>query len=214
MICFKCNIDKQETEEFFELRKDTGKFRGECKECKKKYNLEYKKNNEIKIKLLNKQHYENNKEYYSNLSKKWNENNKEKAKQLRKKWYENNKDHARELGRKRYWENLSYYKEKSKEYRNRPEYKEEDWERGIKNRYGIDSKWYYDKLNEQNGCCAICKNKNPGTNINKFHVDHYEFEGKKIARGLLCGSCNPGIGFLKHDEEILIEALNYLRKFK
>ncbi len=42
-ICFNCKKEKPETIEFFELRKDTGKFRGECKECvKEKQKVKWK----------------------------------------------------------------------------------------------------------------------------------------------------------------------------
>lgn len=41
-----------------------------------------------------------------------------------------------------------------------------------------------------------------------LHVDHDAETGK--VRGMLCTNCNRGIGFLKHDTEILARAIKYL----
>jgi recombination endonuclease VII len=64
----------------------------------------------------------------------------------------------------------------------------------------------YDRMFEaQGGRCAICKNP-PGAQ--RFHLDHCHDSGK--VRGLLCSCCNTGIGQLKHDETILLNAISYL----
>jgi hypothetical protein len=68
----------------------------------------------------------------------------------------------------------------------------------------------YDALFEQQlGKCKIC-----GTHQENLpeilHVDHCHVTGK--VRGLLCRSCNSGIGFLKDDEKIVSKALLYLRE--
>jgi hypothetical protein len=73
----------------------------------------------------------------------------------------------------------------------------------------------YDKLlKEQNSCCAICfihidsVNKKHKKN---FCVDHCHDTGK--IRGLLCDSCNRGIGLLKDNPIIINNAYNYLKRF-
>ena len=81
----------------------------------------------------------------------------------------------------------------------------------LKRMYGIDLNDYEEMLKEQNYCCKICK-KNINT-LNKGHkkalcVDHCH-KTKKV-RGLLCDSCNRGIGLLKEDLNILEEAIKYL----
>lgn len=37
MKCTKCGTDKPKTEEYFQLRTDTGKFRRQCRDCRKKH---------------------------------------------------------------------------------------------------------------------------------------------------------------------------------
>lgn len=61
-------------------------------------------------------------------------------------------------------------------------------------------------INEQEGKCAIC-NKYGGKDL---HIDHDHQTGK--ARGLLCKSCNYSLGFANDDVDILLSAIQYLRK--
>jgi len=62
---------------------------------------------------------------------------------------------------------------------------------------------------KQKSSCAICKNK---LKIgNGTHVDHCHKTGD--VRGLLCNSCNRGIGYLQDSIEILKSAVNYLKKY-
>lgn len=57
---------------------------------------------------------------------------------------------------------------------------------------------------EQEGCCAIC-------NIpDKLTVDHSHRTLK--VRGLLCLTCNAGIGFFGDRVERLMEAVRYLQE--
>ena len=66
----------------------------------------------------------------------------------------------------------------------------------------------YDQLLfNQGGFCAICKGLETG-HLGRFVVDHDHMTGK--VRGLLCWSCNVGIGHLKDNPEILISAAYYL----
>ena len=68
----------------------------------------------------------------------------------------------------------------------------------------------YDRwLEAQNYECAIC-----GTHTEDLPkalaVDHNHRTGN--VRGLLCGSCNAGLGMFKDDPERLEEAIRYLRE--
>lgn len=71
-------------------------------------------------------------------------------------------------------------------------------------------------LEEQNHLCAICGNpetvKNYKDVVSKLSVDHCHRTGK--VRGLLCQNCNKGIGNLKENEDIILKAVEYLRKHK
>jgi Recombination endonuclease VII len=62
-------------------------------------------------------------------------------------------------------------------------------------------------LKEQNGLCAICGNKE---SERRLALDHCHDTGK--IRGLLCGTCNTGIGMLKDSVELLEAATKYLSK--
>ena len=60
----------------------------------------------------------------------------------------------------------------------------------------------------QNFRCAICNTDVPGRGHKNFTVDHDHETG--IVRGLLCWSCNAGIGLLKDNPKIVKAALDYL----
>ena len=76
------------------------------------------------------------------------------------------------------------------------------WNKYLK--YGITEDDYSDLFKLQKGMCAICGK----TSKRKLVVDH---DHKSMAiRGLLCNSCNVGIGFLKDDPEITNKATAYL----
>lgn len=77
--------------------------------------------------------------------------------------------------------------------------------------YGITLDEYNNLLEIQDGCCDICKKH--FTQFKKpLFVDHDHETGK--VRGLLCNTCNGGIGLLKDDLNILNNAVAYLNKYK
>ena len=80
-------------------------------------------------------------------------------------------------------------------------------ERNLKTLYGITHNDYLKMLEAQNGRCAICGTDTPGGK-GAFHVDHCHSSGK--VRGLLCGNCNRGIGYLKDSISNLSSAILYL----
>lgn len=71
-------------------------------------------------------------------------------------------------------------------------------------KYGCTSETYEEFLERQDSLCAIC-GKKPDK---EFHVDHDHKTGK--IRGLLCDTCNRGIGYFKDDSNILRAAARYL----
>jgi hypothetical protein len=73
--------------------------------------------------------------------------------------------------------------------------------------YGITLNQFNYLVKLQDDKCAICGTANPGTRKN-WNVDHDHNTGK--VRGLLCWSCNSGIGKLKDDPTLLVKAATYL----
>jgi hypothetical protein len=77
--------------------------------------------------------------------------------------------------------------------------------------YGITLEWYHEKLAEQSGRCAICRNP-PDPNYRphpRLVVDH-RHDGAGRPRGLLCHLCNTGIGLANDDPTRLRALILYL----
>lgn len=77
----------------------------------------------------------------------------------------------------------------------------------LRRHYGITVEQYDSLLLNQDGRCAIC-GKTVEENGQRLHVDHDHETGR--VRGLLCNACNPGIGFFKHNPDLLKKAMGYL----
>ena len=117
-----------------------------------------------------------------------------------------------------YWKDRKTSSESTKEYMKAWHKKSRDLnfeyykDKFLKKHYGVTYEWYQAKLIEQKDCCAICKlpetSKIKGNTL-ALAVDHCHDTGK--VRGLLCRACNNAIGALKHSEEILRTAIEYLR---
>lgn len=73
--------------------------------------------------------------------------------------------------------------------------------------YGITETQYNEMLLQQNGVCAICGNINGSGR--RLCVDH-DHATKKV-RGLLCDSCNRGLGYLGDQPARVERAANYLK---
>lgn len=78
--------------------------------------------------------------------------------------------------------------------------------------YGISADDYDKKLEAQNGCCAICRSASSGGRTKVLSIDHDHATG--LVRGLLCGSCNLGIGKFADDPERLVAAAEYLKQWR
>ena len=76
-----------------------------------------------------------------------------------------------------------------------------------KHKYGLTQEEYKDMILSQNNECAICKKPSHKT----LHIDHDHKTGK--VRGLLCSTCNTGIGFFNEDIDSLTNAVKYLKSF-
>jgi hypothetical protein len=73
-----------------------------------------------------------------------------------------------------------------------------------KREYGVSDQDVADMLEKQSNSCAICR-----TEIDwNCHVDHCHKTG--VVRGLLCASCNKGLGLFGDDTVRLNNAIKYL----
>ena len=77
-------------------------------------------------------------------------------------------------------------------------------------KYGINYEQRNKMVQDQNGKCAICECELTWDHrkTTSLHVDHCHETG--TVRGILCASCNMGIGCLQDDPAILRSAVNYL----
>lgn len=94
------------------------------------------------------------------------------------------------------------------EYRNRPERKRAMRDAHYRRTYGISADEVDAMLEAQHGGCAICGAK--PERLASMHVDHDHEHGH--LRGLLCVSCNQGLGLFRDDAALLLRALVYLRQ--
>lgn len=104
---------------------------------------------------------------------------------------------------------LEYHKEHYKN--NKEHYATINRNCALKRKYGINQEEYNKMLISQDGKCAICETKDYSNKRNKMLcVDHNHITGQ--VRQLLCDSCNMLIGNANENENILYEAINYIRK--
>lgn len=75
-------------------------------------------------------------------------------------------------------------------------------------RFGISPEEYNRLYDLQLGGCAICKQ--PCSTGRRLGVDHNHDTNEN--RGLLCNICNAGIGHFKEDEDLLLSAIEYLKR--
>jgi hypothetical protein len=81
------------------------------------------------------------------------------------------------------------------------------WARQIA-KYGLTPEAWSELFASQDHKCAIC-----GVDVNgakRFHVDHDHVTNR--VRGILCTTCNVGIGALKDDPDLVMRAFLYLSR--
>lgn len=78
-------------------------------------------------------------------------------------------------------------------------------------KYGLTVAGFKKIADSQGGRCAICGEspKLAGGRESGLVVDHCHSE--KVVRGLLCGTCNSGLGMFKDDLDLLASAARYLQ---
>ena len=76
--------------------------------------------------------------------------------------------------------------------------------------YGLSADDMKALLASQNYNCAICGEGLGGWGKGNTNIDHCHESG--VVRGLLCQSCNIGLGHFKDDASRLLAAIEYLNK--
>ena len=83
------------------------------------------------------------------------------------------------------------------------------WAR-IQKEYGLSRMQFYELWESQNRACVICKNII--LEEKKCHIDHSHKTG--VVRGILCGTCNQGLGLFKENIDLLNSAVSYIKKYE
>lgn len=124
-----------------------------------------------------------------------------------RKGYKQSKEHRERTSR-----NLKNYYSGHTPHNKKYNIPKSDKKRYVKNHslmrsFGINIEQYEEMIVVQQNRCGICGGYQ--RNEKSLAVDHNHTTGK--IRGLLCDDCNFGIGFLKDNEQILRNAIDYLR---
>ena len=184
-ICPGCKIEKIKEEGFWKNKASRDGFSYKCKICSKEQTEKWRDSEVGKAKTRA-------------TGIEWRINNPEKIKQNKKNYRENNPETSRKSVQK-CWNN------------NKDKYKVTHWRTWLRNKYGLTEGRYYEILEDQNYCCAICGSPEKDSRRQRFCVDHCHDTG--IVRGLLCFSCNVLLGNANDSIGLLEEAITYLKKF-
>ena len=124
-------------------------------------------------------------------------------------WRGKNRERQRTTDRARYAANPGAGAERTRRYRKRhPERVSILRRKATLAAHGLTPQNYRAMLEEQDHRCAICQSEDPGHWSGRFVVDHDH--GTRVVRGLLCASCNIGLGYFEDDPARLAAAIAYL----
>jgi hypothetical protein len=84
------------------------------------------------------------------------------------------------------------------------------WKAHIRKTLGVTPETYAKMLEAQDSKCAICGTTEPGGKRERFCIDHCHSTSE--IRGLLCVSCNSGLGYFKDSAGRLSSAAAYLEQ--
>jgi hypothetical protein len=119
-------------------------------------------------------------------------------------------DPQKYVGMVRRWqrENPERLREYRRERNARPEIKRQQRDMYYRRTYGLSADDVDEMLDAQHGGCAICGTK--PERVASMHIDHDHEHGH--LRGLLCVTCNQGLGQFRDDPALLLRAIVYLRQ--
>lgn len=97
-------------------------------------------------------------------------------------------------------------RERMKEYRKTPRYKEVINRHRLKKKYGLTEVQHSELFTSQGNACAVCKSATAA----RWHIDHDHTTG--LVRGILCQHCNLMLGHALDNPTTLRLAANYLER--
>jgi hypothetical protein len=100
--------------------------------------------------------------------------------------------------------------------------REKLWARNLKNKFNITADQFYAIIEKQGGKCgiALCHKRPKENEVAFWHVDHDhdccagDKSCGKCVRGILCRTCNAGMGQFYHNTELMESAVSYLKRTK
>ena len=110
-------------------------------------------------------------------------------------WYLANKEYAKARGR-------AYYAAGKEQIKASRRYRNAAFQERLR-QHNITLDQYAAMDESQDWLCAICRNER------SLHIDHDHSTGQ--FRGLLCGSCNRGLGLFDESTESLANSIRYLQ---
>jgi len=181
-------------------------------EQRRKYVREYKMINREKINAQNRDWRRRNIEHCRSWRREWDEKNRENTNARMRLFYKKNRDTLREKSRIFARDNPEKVREMAIKWRRKdPErYKERLRIYNRKSHYGLTDEQFNILLEKQNNSCAICKTPFIEDIKKRGSVDHDHETGK--VRGLLCVTCNLGLGAFRDDPMLLESAVGYLKE--
>ena len=122
-------------------------------------------------------------------------------------YYYRNKEHIAKRSAQWAKDNPKKQKVYAKRHQAKDTTKEANWKRSIWSKFKLTPEDYTAILNSQSGVCYICR-KTPEENGKRLAVDHCHATGD--IRGILCDTCNTGLGMFKDNITLLRKAQEYL----
>lgn len=119
--------------------------------------------------------------------------NKEAKARYQREWLEKNPD---------------YYK--NKKYKVDQHKREQRYLRDRIKRHNITIEVWVNLLESQNQVCAICGQQETRLGRKYLSIDHDHITDR--VRGLLCHKCNMGLGLFEDNQELLQNAIDYLKR--
>lgn len=138
--------------------------------------------------------------------------NREKISTKHKEWLAANPGKSSEYSRR--WERKNPEKVRKIQRARAQKPARKEWQRAnlLKKKHRITAEQYASMLQEQNAVCAICKQPERSKLTQRLAVDHCHVHGH--IRGLLCMSCNNGLGRFRDNPDVLEAAAAYIRKYQ